>query len=87
LTNLPGVPVNCSATKNGCDRNRWMRRARATRACPRRELLDAEDRDDVAQVLVALQRALHLARHLVVLLADDQRARACARRLQRVDAG
>src|SRR5262249_44374765 len=27
---LPSIPVNCSATKNGCDRNRWMRRARFT---------------------------------------------------------
>src|SRR5262245_5490926 len=27
---LPGRPVNCSATKNGCDRNRWILRARET---------------------------------------------------------
>src|SRR5215471_3038951 len=29
-TYLPGIPVNCSATKNGCDRNFWILRARAT---------------------------------------------------------
>src|SRR5918994_266320 len=29
-TYLPGIPVNCSATKNGCDRNSWIRRALAT---------------------------------------------------------
>ena len=28
----PGVPVNVSATWNGCDRKRWILRARATRA-------------------------------------------------------
>src|SRR5688500_2536946 len=27
---LPGRPVNCSATKNGCDRNRWILRDRET---------------------------------------------------------
>ena len=29
-TYLPGVPVNTSATWNGCDRKRWILRARAT---------------------------------------------------------
>src|SRR5678816_1595981 len=38
-----------------------------------RELVHAEDRDDVAQLLVALQRALHRAGDVVVLLADDVR--------------
>ena len=36
-----------------------------------RELVDAENRDDVLQVLVALQDLLHSPRHLVVPLADD----------------
>jgi len=27
-TYLPGEPVNCSATKNGCERKRWILRAR-----------------------------------------------------------
>ena len=29
-TNLPGMPVNTSATWNGCDRKRWILRARLT---------------------------------------------------------
>src|SRR3569832_1844619 len=29
-TYLPGEPVNVSATKNGCDRNFWILRARET---------------------------------------------------------
>ena len=29
-TYLPGEPVNTSATKNGCDRKRWILRARDT---------------------------------------------------------
>src|SRR5260370_607919 len=29
-TYLPGRPVNCSATKNGCERNLWILRARVT---------------------------------------------------------
>src|SRR6266550_3177918 len=31
LTYSPGVPVNCSATKFGCERNRWILRARRRR--------------------------------------------------------
>ena len=38
-----------------------------------REFVHAQDGDDVAQFLVALQRALHGARRRVVLLADDVR--------------
>src|SRR5688572_12330428 len=38
-----------------------------------RELVHAQDRDDVAQLLVALQRSLHRARGVVVLLADGVR--------------
>ena len=29
-TDTPGMPVKVSATKNGCDKKRWMRRARPT---------------------------------------------------------
>jgi len=29
-TKMPGRPVNTSPTKNGCDRNRWILRARET---------------------------------------------------------
>src|SRR5262249_39930689 len=38
-----------------------------------RELVHAEDRDDVAQLLVALQRRLHRARGVVVVLPDRVR--------------
>ena len=27
LTNLPALPVNCSATKKGCEKNFWILRA------------------------------------------------------------
>jgi hypothetical protein len=49
------------------------------------QLVDAEDRDDVLQVLVALQDALHLAGHPVVLLADVAGVEDAAGRVQRVD--
>ena len=42
------------------------------------QLVHAEDRDDVLQLLVALQNALHVGRHLVVALADELRDRGCA---------
>src|SRR6218665_299342 len=38
-----------------------------------RELVDAEDRDDVLELLVALQDLLDARRDLVVLLTDDAR--------------
>src|SRR5262249_45966751 len=38
-----------------------------------RELVDAEDGDDVLELLVALQDLLHLPGDVVVLLADDPR--------------
>ena len=49
------------------------------------ELLHAEDGDDVAEVLVALQRLLHFARHLVVLVTDRVGGEHLRRRLERVD--
>ena len=48
------------------------------------ELVHAEDRDDVAQLLVALQDPLHPARDLVVLDADDERVELAAGRIERV---
>jgi hypothetical protein len=48
LDEAPGVPVNCSATKNGCDRKRWILRARLhDQLVLVAQLLHAEDRDDV----------------------------------------
>ena len=49
------------------------------------QLVDAEDRDDVLQVAVALQDALGLLGDLVVLLADDVRVEDARGRGQRVD--
>ncbi len=55
-----------------------------------RQLVDAEDGDDVLQVAVGLQYALRLARHLVVLLPHDvgiQHARGRGQRVhRRIDA-
>ena len=44
-----------------------------------------EDRDDVLQVLEALQHLLHAARDVVVLLADDLRRQRARGRGQRID--
>ena len=83
---LPGLPVNASATKNGCDRNRSIRRARCTISLSSsRQLVDAEDRDDVLQFAVALEDLLHAAGDVVVLLADVLRVEDAAVRRQRVD--
>ena len=49
------------------------------------KLLHAEDRDDVLQILVALQHLLHALRRVVVVLADDGRLDEPARRPERVD--
>ena len=50
-----------------------------------RELVHPQDRDDVAQFLVPLQRLLDVARAVVVLLADDVRVHLARRRVERVD--
>ena len=49
-----------------------------------RKLLDAEDGDDVLQVLVPLQHPLHAARDVEVLLPHDVRIEDARRRRQRV---
>src|SRR4051812_42737199 len=49
------------------------------------ELVDAEDRDDVLELLVALQDLLDARRDLVVLLADDVRLEDRRGRVERVD--
>src|SRR5215208_121785 len=51
------------------------------------ELVDPEDRDDLLEVLEALQDALCLAGDVVVLLADDVRVEDARRRRERVDRG
>ena len=50
-----------------------------------RQLVHAEDRDDVLQFLVTLQHGLHAARGVVVLLADDQRIELAAGGVERID--
>src|SRR5487761_1050697 len=47
--------------------------------------VNTEDRDDVAQLLVALQRLLDSPRAAVVFFADDVRVDLPRRRVQRVD--
>ena len=49
-----------------------------------RELVDPEDRDDVLQVLVALQDLLDARRRLVVLVGDDSRLERARERRERV---
>ena len=49
-----------------------------------RELVDPEDRDDVLELLVALEHLLHLGRDAVVLLADDVRLEDRRGRVERV---
>ncbi len=50
-----------------------------------RQLVDAEDRDNVLQVLVALQHLLHGAGDVVVLVADDARVENARRGRERID--
>src|SRR5689334_18982853 len=52
-----------------------------------RELVDAEDRDDVLQLAVALQHALDLVGDREVLLAEDLRLEDRGGRVERVDRG
>ena len=49
------------------------------------KLVDAENRDDVLQILVALEDLLHLLRDVVVLLADDARIENAGAGGQRID--
>ena len=72
FTYWPGVPVKASATKKGCERKRSILRARCTVTLVLvGQLVDAEDGDDVLQLLVALEDLLDLRGHAVVLLAHD----------------
>src|SRR3546814_585700 len=49
------------------------------------QLVHAQDRDDVLELLVFLQDALHRAGDVVVLLAQDARIEDAARRIERID--
>ena len=73
---------------NGCDRNRWIfARARHGGFVFVGKFVDAQNRDDVLQVLVALQNLLHLLRDVVVFFADDARIQNARRGRQRIDGG
>src|SRR5690606_14048907 len=50
-----------------------------------RQFVHTQDRDDVLQLLVALQHALNATRYVVVLLANHQRVQLTAGGIQRVD--
>ena len=62
-----------------------LARARNDHLVVVRELLHAEDRDDVLQVLVPLEDELHVARGAVVLGAEHVGVEDARRRGQRVD--
>src|ERR1035438_3010402 len=51
------------------------------------ELVDAENGDDVLEILVALQGALDHLGHVVVVLADDQGVENAGGGSQRIDGG
>jgi hypothetical protein len=49
------------------------------------EFVHAEDRDDILQRFIGLEHALDIARHLIVVLADDPRVEQPGSRVERVD--
>src|SRR5262245_910027 len=59
-------------------------RARDRQLVVFRQLVDAENRNDVLQVLVALQNLLHLLRDVVVIVADDARIDDARRGRERI---
>ena len=82
VTNLPGDPVNTSATWKGCDKKRSILRARATASLVVfGKLIHAENGDDVLQRFVTLQDGLHLACHV----DSAPRRRRAARRMREVE--
>jgi hypothetical protein len=64
-----------------------LRRAADDQLVLFRELVHAQDGDDVLQRLVALQCRLHLTRDAVVLFADDARIENARGRVERITAG
>uniref|UniRef100_A0A1I8GZM3 BHLH domain-containing protein n=1 Tax=Macrostomum lignano TaxID=282301 RepID=A0A1I8GZM3_9PLAT len=96
-TSLPSWPVNTSAIWKGCDRKRWILRARET---VRRSSSDSSSMPRMAMMscgggrymgrfsgyerAVILQDLLHAAGHSVVLLADNVGIQDAGGRVQRV---
>mmetsp|Transcript_7769 Transcript_7769/g.19831 ORF Transcript_7769/g.19831 Transcript_7769/m.19831 type:complete len:565 (+) Transcript_7769:104-1798(+) len=62
-----------------------LARARDGELVVLRELVHAQNRDDVLERLVVLQELLHATRHVVVLLADHARVEDARRGVERVD--
>src|SRR5207249_7272398 len=62
-----------------------LARARYRQLVVFRELVDAENRDDVLEILVPLQDLFHLPRNLIMLLADDARVENARGRRERID--
>src|SRR5450755_3225649 len=52
-----------------------------------RELVHAQNRNDIAQLLVSLQGLLHSPRGRVMLLADDVGVELARGRIERIDRG
>src|SRR5439155_24772743 len=63
----------------------YLARARHRQLVVFGQFVDAENRDDVLQVLVALEDLLHLARDVVMLLADYPRIENARAGRQRID--
>src|SRR5262249_3395685 len=49
------------------------------------EFVHAQDRDDILKIFVTLQDLLHVARYLIVLLADNLRSQDTRGRVERID--
>jgi len=84
-TIFPSWPVKTFATLNGCDRKRCNLRGGTRTACLFRQLVHAQDRDDVLQFLVTLEKACTPPSGVVVLFTDDQRIELAAGGVERID--
>ena len=74
-TYLPGVPVNTRPRGRAGQEALDLARRGHGQLVFRRQFVHAQDGDDVAQFLVALQRACTARVDAVVLLADDDAGR------------
>lgn len=75
-TIVPGTPVNCSATAKGCDQE-TLYTAGTIHQCAVgiRKFFHTEDRDNILQLLVALENLLYALSYFVMLLTYDMRSR------------
>src|SRR3990170_5390342 len=85
-TNFPGVPVNCSATKKGWDREPlYLSRPHDHKLILFGKLVHAEDGDYVLKVFVLLQYLLDFSRGRVVLFADYARLQNARGGIERIN--